>query len=305
MMKAFNGIEDCMRLVIYTLIALTGFAANSLLCRMALVEGEIEALSFTWVRLFSAAVFLSLLVRPSFSQLANELVEWKAHLFSAVSLALYLFAFSWAYLALDTGLGALILFATIQLVLNLIAQLLGDKLNGKILFGISLAFSGLVLLLVPGIFFAQEMPSPDYAAAFVMMLAGLGWAGFVYSGRQSREPTKDVALSFRWALILTLPSLYWFDWQSSSAYGIGLGIVSGSLASGLCYALWYKVLPQLGLQIAAQAQLIVPVFATLMGVVLLAEQISLVMLMASGLILLGITIAIRAKKEKKEKTSCV
>lgn len=288
-----------MQLILFTLIALTGFAANSLLCRMALVDGQIDALSFTLIRLFSAAIFLTFLVRPSLSEIRNEVDDVQGNLFSSVSLGLYLFAFSWAYLEMEAGLGALILFTTIQLVLNLVAQALGEKLNIKILLGISLAFIGLLLLLMPGFFFQQDLPAPDYQAAFIMMLAGIGWVGFVYSGRNSQQPVKEVALSFRWVSLLSLPLVFWFDWQSSSAVGILLALLSGTLASGLCYALWYKVLPELGLQIAAQAQLLVPVLATLMGVVFLAEQITVIMLVASAFILLGITMAIRGKNAVK------
>lgn len=278
-----------MRLFIYTAIALLAFAANSLLCRMALAGGEIEPMPFTFIRLFSAAILLTLLVRPSVLDLKTELQQTKKNLFSGLSLALYAFGFSWAYIAMDTGMGALILFATIQIVLNIVAQLLGEKVNRFIVLGISIAFTGLVILLLPG----QSAPDLTYAA--IMMCAGLGWAGFVYSGRNSQNPLQDVALAFRWALVLSLPLLCWVDWQGSSVYGILLAVLSGTIASGLGYALWYKILPQLGLQIAAQAQLIVPVFATLLGIIFLAEQVSTTMLIASVLILIGITIAIRAK----------
>lgn len=278
-----------MRLFIYTTLALLAFAANSLLCRMALAEEQIEPISFTFIRLFSAALLLTLLVRPSLVELKAEALDVKKNLLSGSSLAIYAFGFSWAYIAMDTGMGALILFATIQIVLNIVAQLLGEKVNKGIVLGIGLAFSGLVLLLLPG------QSAPNLTSAAIMMCAGIGWAGFVYSGRNSQTPLQDVALSFRWALILSSPLLFWANWSLSSGIGILLAVISGTLASGFGYALWYKVLPQLGLQTAAQAQLVVPIFATLMGIVFLAEQVSLIMILASGLILIGITIAIRAK----------
>lgn len=278
-----------MRLFIYTTLALLAFAANSLLCRLALAEEQIEPILFTLIRLCAAALLLTLLVRPSLIDIKNETLSIKAHLLSGGSLALYAICFSLAYISMDTGMGALVLFATIQIVLNIVAQLLGEQVNKGILAGITLAFSGLVLLLLPG------QSAPDISSAVIMMIAGIGWAGFVYSGRNSQDPLRDVALSFRWALILSTPLLLWADWQQSSDIGILLAVISGTLASGLGYALWYKVLPQLGLQTAAQAQLVVPVFATIMGVVFLAEQISLIMILASALILIGITIAIRAK----------
>jgi len=281
-----------MALFIYTGIALLAFAANSLLCRMALVEGAIDPLPFTLIRIISGALLLALLVRPSMIEMKgmwdfqNSKVSW----LSALSLSIYAFAFSWAYVDMDTGMGALILFASIQIVLNIVAQLLGAKVNALTLIGILIAFTGLVVLLLPG------QSAPNFSSAAIMMIAGLGWAGFVFSGRNSQQPLRDVAIAFRWSLIWCVPLVFIIDWQGSSIEGIALAVLSGTLASGLGYALWYKVLPQLGLQNAAQVQLIVPVLAMIMGIVFLSEQLSLTMLVASALILAGITLAIRSKK---------
>ena len=283
-----------MVLFFYSAIALMAFAANSLLCRMALVDGAISPLPFTLIRLISGALLLSLLIRPSKSEFNNmmNIKRSKAAWFSAISLSIYAFAFSWAYLEMDTGVGALVLFATIQIVLNIVAQFLGHKVNSLTVLGILIAFMGLVILLLPG------QSTPDFSAAAIMMLAGLGWAGFVYSGRNSQQPLKDVAIAFRWSLVWCLPLVLFTNWQGSSFEGILLACISGTLASALGYALWYKVLPELGLQNAAQAQLIVPVFAMMMGVVFLAEQLSSILLAASALILMGITVAIRSKRHK-------
>ncbi len=281
-----------MVLFFYSAVALMAFAANSLLCRMALVDDAILPLPFTLIRLISGALLLSLLVRPTKTEFSNmiNISRSKAAWFSAISLSVYAFAFSWAYLEMDTGVGALVLFATIQIVLNIVAQLLGDKVNQLTLLGILIAFMGLVILLLPG------QSAPDFTAAAIMMLAGIGWAGFVYSGRNSQQPLNDVTIAFRWSLVWCLPLALLVDWQGSSFEGILLACLSGTLASALGYALWYKVLPELGLQNAAQAQLVVPVFAMMMGVMFLSEQLSTILLAASALILLGITLAIRSKK---------
>ncbi len=281
-----------MQLFVFTSIALLAFAANSLLCRMALVEGAIAPLPFTLIRIISGALLLALLIRPSINEIKRmpDIRGNKISWLSAISLSIYAFAFSWAYVGMDTGMGALILFATIQIILNVVAQLLGAKINGLTLVGILIAFMGLVILLLPG------QSAPDFGRAAIMMIAGLGWAGFVFAGRDSQEPLKDVAIAFRWSLVWCIPLIFIVDWQGSSVEGIALAVVSGTLASGLGYALWYKVLPQLGLQNAAQAQLVVPVFAMIMGVLFLSEQLSLTILMASIFILIGITLAIRSKK---------
>ena len=281
-----------MRLFVFTTLALFAFAANSLLSRMAFVENAIEPLPFTLIRIMSGALLLALLVRPRVSEMKRmiDMSLNKTNWLSAISLSIYAFAFSWAYVGMDTGMGALILFATIQIVLNIVAQLLGAKTNALTLLGIMIAFMGLIVLLLPG------QSAPDFDRAAIMMIAGLAWAGFVFAGRNSQQPLNDVAIAFRWSLVWCVPLIFFVDWQGSSIKGIVLAVLSGTLASGLGYALWYKVLPQLGLQSAAQAQLVVPVLALIMGVVFLSEQLSFTLLLACSLILIGITLAIRSKK---------
>ena len=281
-----------MRLFVFTTLALFAFAANSLLSRMAFVENAIEPLPFTLIRIMSGALLLALLVRPRVSEMKRmiDMPLNKTNWLSAISLSIYAFAFSWAYVGMDTGMGALILFATIQIVLNIVAQLLGAKTNALTLLGIMIAFMGLIVLLLPG------QSAPDFDRAVIMMIAGLAWAGFVFAGRNSQQPLNDVAIAFRWSLVWCVPLIFFIDWQGSSIKGIVLAVLSGTLASGLGYALWYKVLPQLGLQNAAQAQLVVPVLALIMGVVFLSEQLSFTLLLACSLILIGITLAIRSKK---------
>jgi drug/metabolite transporter (DMT)-like permease len=285
-----------MRLFVFTTLALFAFAANSLLCRMAFVEKSIEPLPFTLIRIISGALLLALLLRPNLIKGISEIKRMvdipnnKTSWLSAISLSIYAFAFSWAYVGMDTGMGALILFATIQIVLNIVAQVLGAKTNALTLLGIVIAFMGLVVLLLPG------QSAPDFSRAAIMMVAGLGWAGFVFAGRNSQQPLNDVAIAFRWSLVWCLPLVFFVDWQGSTVKGITLAVLSGTLASGLGYALWYKVLPQLGLQNAAQAQLVVPVLALIMGVLFLSEQLTLTLLLACLLILIGITLAIRSKK---------
>jgi drug/metabolite transporter (DMT)-like permease len=280
-----------MRLFVFTSIALLAFAANSLLCRMALVGDAIEPLPFTLIRIISGALLLAVLMRPNKNEIKQmlDVSRNKASWLAAISLSVYAFAFSWAYVAMDTGMGALILFATIQIVLNLVAQYLGAKTNVLTLLGILIAFTGLVVLLLPG------QSAPEFSQAVIMMVAGLGWAGFVFLGRNSQQPLKEVAIAFRWSLVWCLPLVFFVDWQDTSLKGIMLASVSGTLASGLGYALWYKVLPQLGLQNAAQAQLVVPVLALIMGVLFLSEQLSLTLLLACSLILAGITLSVRSK----------
>ena len=270
---------------ITTTIVLLAFAANSILCRLALAEDAIDPLSFSIVRLISGALLLSVLVVPK----KAEIQLFKSSLFSAAGLSLYAFAFSYAYVRLDAGMGALILFATIQLAMNGLAFKDGSHFSKMTLAGIGIAFIGLVLLLLPG------QSSPDLMSAAIMMLSAIGWTAFVYAGRNNASPLQDVALAFRWSLFWCIPLAFFADWQSVSDQGVVLAVISGAITSGLGYALWYRILPSLGMQKAAQVQLAVPALAILLGVLLLGELLTVMMLIATTLILIGIFVSIRGK----------
>jgi drug/metabolite transporter (DMT)-like permease len=206
---------------------------------------------------------------------------------AAFGLFVYALAFSLAYIDLDAGVGALILFASIQLAMNSIAFFQGQTFTKQALFGIGLAFTGLVVLLLPG------QGAPGLVSSLLMMVAALGWTLFLYTGRNNKTPLRDVALAFRWSLLFCIPLIWLIDWSAMTDSGMLLAISSGAVTSGLGYALWYRVLPELGMKNAAQVQLFVPVIAVLLGMLLLGELITLLMLFASGLILVGIGLSIR------------
>jgi drug/metabolite transporter (DMT)-like permease len=277
-------------LITFVLLA---FAANSLLCRWALSVYELDPLLFSALRLGSGALTLTLLLtfggRPA--------LQWR-DAYTGAALLTYALAFAYAYLALDTGVGAFILFATVQLSLLLVAHLRGQRLQGMALAGVMLSFVGLVMLLLPG----NELPDPG--PSLLMLLSGLGWAAFVVLGQGSSQPLRDVQGAFVSASLLLLPLLmvwlFWFADPVTSGLqnalpwqGILLALTSGVLASGLGYWGWYRLLPALGLQRAAQLQLLVPVLATLMGSLILAELPDLLSILAMALIIGGVFIALR------------
>lgn len=279
-----------------TALVLLAFAANSLLCRWALSVYELDPLLFSALRLGSGALTLTLLLTFS----GRPALQWR-DVFTGAALLTYALAFAYAYLALDTGVGAFILFATVQLSLLVVSHRQGKRLRGLALFGVLMSFTGLVMLLLPG----NELPDPG--PSLLMLLSGLGWAAFVVLGQGSSQPLRDVQGAFVSASLLLLPLLmvwlFWFadpvtnglknalPWQ-----GVLLALISGVLASGLGYWGWYRLLPSLGLQRAAQLQLLVPVLATLMGSLILAELPDLLSILAMLLIISGVFMALRLRK---------
>ena len=266
------------RLVPLLALAMLAFAANSLLCRIALRDGHIDFASFTAVRLGCGAAALWLVVR-----LRGAAVRAGGHWLSALALFVYAAGFSWAYLQLSAASGALLLFGAVQASMILWALWRGERLSTGQWGGLLLAVAGLVLLLLPG------ASAPAVLPALVMLLAGVAWGVYSLRGRGSGDATAGSAGNFLRSLPLAL-LLELAVWPAAHADGLGLllALFSGALASGLGYALWYAVLPALRASQAASVQLSVPLLTALLGVLLLGEVFSIRLLLAAALLLGGV-----------------
>jgi drug/metabolite transporter (DMT)-like permease len=271
------------RVVMLTALALFAFAANSLFCRMALGTRAIDPASFTSVRLLSGALVLALLVRLRGPRAEARQGSW----LSAALLFAYAIAFSQAYLVLSTGVGALILFGCVQATMIGVGIARGQRPSALEWSGLALALTGLVVLTFPGL----SAPAPR--GALLMAAAGTAWGGYSLRGRSIRSPLHATADNFLrslpFALVVSLISM---QNLRASPYGLLLACLSGALASGIGYSIWYAVLPQLSAVRAAIVQLIVPVLAAAAGALLLSEDVSLRLLIAALAILGGISLAI-------------
>lgn len=268
---------------VYTLLALFAFAANSVLCRQALRHGAIDPASFSAIRLASGAAMLALLagvrrrgpraVRPS----------W----LSAGFLFLYAVPFSFAYVTLGTGTGALLLFGAVQLTMIGSALRGGDTFRATHWIGLSTAVGGLVYLMLPGV------TQPSLLGTGLMLLAGIAWGVYSLRGRAVQDPLGQSASNFLRAaplgMLVALPGLRSATIRSE---GIGLAVLSGAVASGLGYVIWYRALPGLPRLSASIVQLAVPVLAAAAGVLLLGEPLSSRLLVAGGLVLGGIALVL-------------
>ncbi|MEE1674991.1 DMT family transporter [Agarivorans aestuarii] len=272
-----------------TVTALIAFAGNSVLCRLALGEPQIDAASFTAVRLLAGAITLAILLslKPSSGSTQSKGSWW-----SGLMLFSYAACFSFAYLYLDTGIGALILFAAVQLSMVGISVFKGVRLGLGELAGILLAFSGLVVLLAP------SEQAPVSLPGFVLMLvAGGAWGIYTLNGRGSLSPSRDTCFNFWRSLPFLVVLLPWLAMQSSiSTYGLILAVSSGALASGLGYWIWYIALGGLSASQAAVLQLLVPLIAALGGWVFASEPLGLGFLLSAGLVLGGILLTIYSRQ---------
>ena len=274
------------RLLILTSLTMIAFAANSILCRLALETTAIDPASFTVIRLVSGAATLWLIVRVRTG--GNALAgSWS----SAFGLFAYAAAFSFAYVSLSAGTGALILFGAVQATMILYGLLRGERFTPLQTAGLLLALGGLVALLLPG------ATAPHWAGATLMTVAGMAWGAYSLMGRASTHPIETTAGNFLRAavfgVLLSAVSIGVFAWDARGAL---LAVLSGAVASGLGYAIWYTVLPALRATHAATVQLSVPVIAAIGGVLLLGERLSLRLVLCSVAILGGIALVLHARR---------
>ncbi len=274
-----------MRLLLLTALTMVAFAANSVLTRLALAEHAIAPGAFMGLRLAAGAATLAWLV--ALRQGGFRMLGQAGGLRPALALLVYMAGFSYAYLSLPTGTGALILFGGVQLTMFGAALIGGERPPIRRWIGMALGLAGLGVLLGPG------ATAPPAIAAALMVAAAIGWGIYSLYGRRVADPLAATAANFLVAapagvaLGLFLPGAV----IPTSHAGMALAIVSGAVASGLGYALWYSVLPGLGATRAAVAQLSVPVIAAVGGALVVAEPLTLRLAIAATLVLGGLFLA--------------
>lgn len=276
-----------LRIFALTALAMLAFAANSLLCRIALRDGGIDPASFTAIRLVSGALVLWLILRLRAGPSAAMPGDWRG----AAALFAYAVTFSYAYIGLSAGAGALLLFGSVQATMILTALWRGDRFSLIQWLGLSLALGGLATLLAPGV------TAPPWFASLLMLLAGVAWGIYSLLGRGNMDPLATTAGNFVRAAPMVLPLvLLALPWLHSSGEGILFAVLSGTLASGVGYAVWYAALRGLHATSAATVQLSVPVIAAIGGVLLLAEPLTLRLVLASVATLGGVALVIHYRR---------
>ncbi|PML99768.1 hypothetical protein BCT63_03435 [Vibrio kanaloae] len=303
-----------MQTVIITFITLVAFAANSVLCRWALVDQTIDPLSFSIVRMLSGALTLLILLTLSSNAKRKQIkasdsntsiytkVRTQFDLTAILTLLVYMFGFSFAYLTLGAGLGALALFVAVQFTMIAAHLLAGNRMSSLEWVGCLLSVAGLIYLLMP----TESTDSSELISIILMVLAGVGWGIYTLAGKKSTNALQSTTANFGFGslVILALLSLLAFipsvtEQISITKQGLIYAVLSGAVASGVGYSLWYYVVKKLNTVVASIAQLSVPVIATLGGVLLLSEPVTMQFVISSTVILLGISLVLVAPKLKK------
>ena len=275
-----------------TVVTLVAFAANSVLCRMALKAELIDPVTFTEIRMLSGALFLA----PFFYMRRSAVLPLRARdWFPAGALFLYAVAFSFAYVSLSAAAGALILFGVVQITMISVGVAKGARPMPLQWLGVVIAFGGLSYLLAPG------LSAPPLKGAALMALAGLGWGVYSLMGKGETDPVAGTARNFLLAAPLSFALLLWPGETHAELGGVALAVASGALASGAGYVIWYAALKGLTTMSASVVQLAVPAIAALGGILFLSEAMTPRLAIASILILGGIFLAVRQSAGAKTK----
>ena len=274
-----------MRLILLICLTMSAFAANSLLNRLAVEAGAADPTGFAAIRVASGAAMLSALVMLRGGKLA---FRSRRRVAGAGALSLYMIGFSLAYLTLDAGLGALILFGVVQITMIALSTAAGAPATARQIAGAGIALAGLGFTLWP----AGDW-SVDPAGAALMGAAGIGWALYTRAGQGATDPLPATAANFCLAVPLTLLAMGLTGGGQVTGLGAALAVLSGAVTSGLGYALWYAILPRLAPATAGTVQLSVPVLAMIGGVLLLGEAASLRLALGAAVVLGGIGLSLR------------
>lgn len=277
-------INPLAKTMMLTGLALIAFAANSILCRLALGSAAIDAACFSAIRLLSGSLILLVILGATRKNAGKSTQgSWSASLM----LFVYAVTFSFAYVSLDTATGALILFGSVQITIILLSLISGNRLHFAEWTGVAIAFTGFVYLILPGV------TAPSTIGFLLMTVAGIAWGIYTLKGRSSKNPVMDTAYNFfRTTPLVILLALTTIANTNYSSEGIVLAFLSGGIASGIGYTIWYIALGGLSATQAAVLQLSVPVIAALGGVIFVSEAITFRLMISAALVLGGILMVI-------------
>ncbi|MFT5837646.1 MAG: drug/metabolite transporter (DMT)-like permease [Flavobacteriales bacterium] len=293
---AVNIILSLPRTIFLTFLSLFAFAANSVLCRLALNTEQVHPADFTSIRLLCAALILTFILIIKNKSVLTNINQYGSHA-GALFLFVYAAGFSYAYITLNTATGALILFAAVQFTMLFKGWLVGNRMGHQEYAGILLSLLGFIYFVFP------ELEKPSLVGCLFMVLAGIAWGMYSLIGAKSTNPLFDTASNFirlTPIAIIGLTAMYFSFGIKISPKGLLYTFSSGALASGIGYTIWYQVLPRLKPSIAAVCQLSVPIWAVIGGVLIVNEPIDLHLAVSTFIILGGILLVTLAKKKRNQ-----
>lgn len=278
------------KFIFFLLLALLFLALNSIFCKLALSNNFIDAFSFTMYRVLFGAITLILIYLYKRKKLH---FSTKTNWLSSLMLFLYAICFSYSFLNIEAGVGTLLLFAVVQLVMVIFSLFHKEKINLQKIAGIFLAMAGLIYLLYPKQSFELSL-----FHAFLMIIAGVSWAVYTVLGKKSSDSLYNTTDNFTKALIFV--GIFYLIFTPENSFttnkGILLAFISGSITSAVGYLLWYEILPKMQLITAGIIQLFVPIISIVVSIVFLNESLTMTLFLSTVIIFTGILLTIFSKK---------
>uniref|UniRef100_UPI0040486637 DMT family transporter n=1 Tax=Aliarcobacter sp. TaxID=2321116 RepID=UPI0040486637 len=278
------------KFIFFILISLLFLSFSSIFGKLALANSHIDAFSFTFFRLFFGSITLILIY---FFKTKKVLLNIKSNWLTSFMLFLYAISFSYSFLNMEAGLGTLLLFAVVQIVMVIFSLFHKEKINLQKILGMFIALFGLIYLLYP-----KEAFEVSLFHAFMMIIAGIAWAMYNVLGKKSTSSLFNTMDNFTKSLvfvgifyILFSPQNTFFDEK-----GLFLAFISGSLTSAIGYALWYEVLPKMRFITAGIIQLFIPIISIFLSIVFLDEILTNTLLLSTIIIFIGILLTIFSRK---------
>jgi len=273
-------------LIVLNITALIFLASNSILCKLAITNNYADAFSFTFLRLLFGSLTLFFIVSLKYKKIPKAR---KKNWCSSFFLFIYAITFSYAYINLDAGIGTLILFAVVQLTMISYALYNREKINLKQILGIVISLFGLIYLFYPkdGFYISTK-------GFMLISLAGIAWGIYTILGRKSRNALVDTNENFLKSIPFLLISILFLPIDINiNIDGLILSFLSGAITSALGYIIWYKVLNKISIITAGVLQLLVPIIAIFLSIILLNENITQTLLISTSLIIFGIYLTIK------------
>ena len=283
MLKSF---EIDIKLIFIICLSLLFLGLNSILCKAALVNHDIDAFSFTFFRLLFASITLIIIY---IIKTKKYIFKIKKNWFTSLMLFLYAICFSYSYLGIDAGFGTLLLFGVVQIIMMLSSLFYKIKMSYQKAIGLIISFFGLAYLLFP-----KDDFEISYYYTLLMIISGVSWAFYTILGKKSTDSLFNTMDNFVKATILAILFylIFVYDSFTFTNYGLLLAFISGSLTSGIGYVLWYEVLPKIEILTAGIIQLFVPIISIFFSVLFLSENLTFDLLLSTFLVSLGIVISL-------------
>ncbi len=286
-----------MQILLLAFLCMTLFASNSIFCRIAIAQYDMDPLEYTFIRGVSASLVLCVISWwHTRKKLHNHISWWRqawrqASWPSALALFAYMLFFSLAYVSMPAAAGTLIINATVQCTMLGWGIARGTRLTPGQTIGLTIVMVGLMALTLP-----KVDTRPPLDATLLEVGVGIAWGVYSILGREVQDAVLATAGNFfRCVPLLIMTGGIAALHAAAHPFALLHACLAGTLATGCGYIIWYLVVARMSLVSGSIIQLSVPVITAILGAIFLNEAISLHLILCSIGILGGIGLVTMAR----------